>query len=90
MFVGPKRELRWEQRRIEQASLVKVIGQLGGDPTDFTELRVLNCIFRCTEIVICFEADLRHQEILVATEPGRPVLIPGIKEQPLERQQRSG
>ena len=40
-FVGPERELRWVQVRMEHVFLVKVIGQMGGDPEDLTELRVL-------------------------------------------------
>ena len=77
VFVGPEHELRWAQERMEESFLVKVIGQLGGDPGDLTELRVLNRLVRWTKDVILLEADTRHQEILVAAEPGNVVFTPG-------------
>ena len=61
--------------------LVKVIGQLGGDPDDLKELRVLNRVLRWTDNGILLEADPRHQEILVAAESGHAVLTPSVKEQ---------
>ena len=60
---------------------MKVIGLLGGDPDDLKELRVLNRVLRWINDAILLEADPRHQELLVAAEPGRAVLIPGVKEQ---------
>ena len=44
---------------------------------------VLNRVLRWIDDGILLEADPRHQEILVAAEPGRAVLTPGVKEQPL-------
>ena len=70
VFVGAEHELRWVQGRMEESFLVKVIGQLGGDPSDLKELRVLNKVLRWTADGILLEADPRHQEILVAAEPG--------------------
>ena len=78
-----KHELRWVQKRMEASFLVKVIGHFGGDPIDLAELRVLNRVLRWTDEGILLEADPRHQEILVAAEPGLPVLTLGVKEQPL-------
>ena len=57
VFVAPECELRWVQQRMEQAFLVKVIGQLGGDPDDLKELRVLNRVLRWTDEAILLEAD---------------------------------
>ena len=82
VFVGPEHELRWVQQRIESAFLVKVIGQLGGDKGDLSELRVLNRVLRWTDDGILMEADPRHQEILTHSEHGKEVLTPGVKEQP--------
>ena len=81
-FVGAEHELRWVQGCMEESFLVKVIGQLGGDPSDLKELRVLNRVLRWTANGILLEADPRHQEILVAAEPGNALLTPGAKEQP--------
>ena len=81
VFVGTEHELRWVQGRMEKSFLVKVIRQLGGDPSDLKELRVLNRVFRWTANGILLEADPRHQEILVAAEPGNALLTPGVKEQ---------
>ena len=66
VFDGPEHDLRWAQARMEASFLVKVIGQLGGDPDDLKELRVLNRVLRWTDDGILLEADPRHQEILVA------------------------
>ena len=66
---------------MEASFLVKVIGQLGGDDDELMELRVLNRVVRWTRDGVRLEADPRHQEILVATEPGGAVLTPGVKEQ---------
>ena len=46
---------------------------MGGDSNDLKELRV-------SEKGILLEANPRHQEILVAAEPGNMVLTPGVKE----------
>ena len=46
-------------------------------------MRVLNRVLRWSETGILLEADPRHQEFLVSNEQGKPVLTPGIKEQPL-------
>ena len=79
VFVRPEEELRWAQKQMEANFLVKVIGQLGGDKEDLSELRVLNRVLRWTSGGIRLEADPRHQEILVSDEPGNAVLTPGIK-----------
>ena len=79
MFGKPEEELRWAQKQIEANFLVKVIGQLGGDKEDLSELRVLNRVLRWTSRGILLEADPRHKEILVSDEPGNAVLTPGIK-----------
>ena len=57
---------------------------------DLKELRMLNRVIRWDEFGIQMEADPRHQEILVATEQGRPLFISCMKEQLWEKQQRSG
>ena len=50
VFVGPEHELRWVQQRMESAFLVKIIGQLGGDAGDLSELRssTASCAGRTT------------------------------------------
>ena len=83
LYFGPEQELRWVRKQMEQSFLVKIIGQLGGDPNDQLELRVLNRVRRWSGTGIFLEADPRHQEILVANELGKPVLTPSIKEQVL-------
>ena len=83
VLVGAEHELRWVQGRMEESFLVKVIGQLGGDHSDLKELRVLNRVLRWIADGILLEADPRHQEILVAAEPGNALLTPGAKEQPI-------
>ena len=60
---------------------MKIIWQFGGDPGDLAELRVLNGVFRWSKTGIFLEADPRHQEISVAKKQGKPIFIPGIKEQ---------
>ena len=66
VHVGAEPDLRWIQEQMEHRFLVKVIGQLGGDPTDLPELRVLNRVLRLSLEGILLEADPRHQEILVS------------------------
>ena len=79
VFVGPGDELRWAQKQMEANFLVKVIGQLGGDKEDLSELRVLNRVLRWTSREILLEADPQHQDILVWDKPGNAVFTPSIR-----------
>ena len=57
---------------MEASFLVKVIGQLAGDPGDLAELRVLIRVLRWTADCILLEADPRQR--------GSPLFAPGVKE----------
>ena len=81
VFVGLDSELQWATQQMKTSFLVKIIGLLGGDAADLKEIRVLNRVLRWTPEGILLEADPRHQEILVASSTGSPLLTPGIKEQ---------
>ena len=84
VHVGAEPDLRWIQEQMEHRFLVKVIGQLGGDPTDLPELRVLNRVLRWSLEGILLEADPRHQEILVSNVQGTPLTSPSAKESSAE------
>jgi hypothetical protein len=66
VFTGDDRDLDWAQHEMSTRFLIKVIGRLGGDSGDLQELRVLNRVLRWERDGIYYEADPRHQEILVA------------------------
>jgi hypothetical protein len=81
VFAGGDKDLEWVQREMEARFLIKVIGRLGGDSCDLQELRVLNRVLRWASDGIYYEADPRHQEILVAqlTDSLKSLSTPGVK-----------
>ena len=66
---------------MEKSSFVKVIGRLGGDKQDVRELRVLNRVLSWRSGGIQFEADPRHEEILISEleQGGRGLSTLGVK-----------
>jgi hypothetical protein len=81
VFTGDDRDLDWAQHEMSTRFLIKVIGRLGGDSGDLQELRVLNRVLRWESDGIYYEADPRHQEILVAqlADSLKSVSTPGAK-----------
>jgi hypothetical protein len=81
VFVGGDADLEWVQQEMEARFLIKVIGRLGGDSSDLQELRVLNRVLRWASDGIYYEADPRHQEILVAqlADSLKSLSTPGVK-----------
>ena len=81
VFAGGDKDLEWVQHEISTRFLIKVIGRLGGDSGDLQKLRVLNRVLRWASDGIYYEADPRHQEILVAqlAENLRSLSTPGTK-----------
>jgi hypothetical protein len=79
MFAGPAAALAWAEAAMNEQFLMKVVGRLGPDAGDVSELRVLNRVLRWTKEGIAYEADPRHAEILVAGLLGtsRPATTPG-------------
>jgi hypothetical protein len=57
VFVGGDGDLAWVQSEMEKRFLVKVIGKLGGDAGDLSELRVLNRVLCWGPEGIRMEAD---------------------------------
>jgi hypothetical protein len=88
VFTGDDRDLDWAQHEMSTRFLIKVIGRLGGDSGDLQELRVLNRVLRWTRDGIYYEADPRHQEILVAQLAGsiKSLSTPGAKERKEEEE----
>jgi hypothetical protein len=84
VFAGGDKDLEWVQHEMGTRFLIKVIGRLGGDSGDLQELRVLNRVLRWASDGIYYEADPRHQEILVAqlAESLKSVSSPGTKGKP--------
>ena len=60
MFAGPGAALAWAEAAMNEQFLMKVVGRLGPDAGDVSELRVLNRVLRWTEGGIAYEADPRH------------------------------
>ena len=60
IFSGTSESLAWVTERMHESFLVKVVGQLGGDPGDLQEVRVLNRVLRWTPEGITYEADPRQ------------------------------
>ena len=79
MFAGPAAALAWAETAMNEQFLMKVVGRLGPDKGDMSELRVLNRVLRWTAKGIAYEADPRHAEILMAGLLGasRPATTPG-------------
>jgi hypothetical protein len=84
VFAGGDDDLAWVQSEMDKRFLVKVIGKLGGDAGDLSELRVLNRVLSWGPEGIRVEADPRHQEILTAQleESARSLSTAGVKDKP--------
>ena len=54
---------------MHESFLIKVVGRLGGDAGDLSEIRVLNRVLRWLPGGISYEADPRHVELLVQDFP---------------------
>jgi hypothetical protein len=57
MFAGPAAALAWAEAAMNEQFLMKVVGRLGPDAGDVSELRVLNRVLRWTKEGIAYEAD---------------------------------
>jgi hypothetical protein len=81
VFVGHDAELAWAEKIMGESFLIKVVGKLGGDRGDESEIRVLNRVLRWTARGILYEADPRHAELLAREvgAAGPAVRTPGTK-----------
>ena len=81
---GAKGDLKWLAREMKKKFEIKV-QNLGPDVDEQREVRVLNRIIRWTESGLEYEADPRHQEILIKAlklTDAKGVSTPGVKDVP--------
>ena len=62
---GPKCEIDWFEKLLEERYELKKGGRLGPAPTDCKELTILNRVMRWTERGVEYEADPRQAERLL-------------------------
>ena len=80
---GPKVEIDWFERLLEEKYELKKGGRLGPAPSDCKELTILNRVIRWTESGVEYEADPRQGERLLeglGLDDGcKPTATPGLK-----------
>ncbi len=79
---GPKKQLDWLKRELEQQYELKENYRIGPGPKDLKEGRILNRIIRWTKHGIEYEADPRQAERLIVDlglEGAKSVGTPGVK-----------
>lgn len=64
-ILGPEESLQWLRGRIEATFEVKLRGRRGPDPGDCKSIRILNRIVSWTDNGIQYEADQRHEELII-------------------------
>ena len=82
---GPKNQLDWFEKALEDHYELKRGGRLGPGPKDDREATVLNRVVRWTEQGLEYEADPRQVEKLLESldlEDARPAATPGVKSLP--------
>ena len=79
--LGADTDLDGYTAKLEEVFETKVCGRIG-EGTEETEVRILNRIVRIVPNGVRYEADPKHQELLVRSmgpEAGTSVVTPGVK-----------
>ena len=86
MAEGDKEDLKWLEKKVRERFEIKA-EYPGPDEGESQELRILNRVIRWTPSGIEYEADPRHQDIIVSElglKGGKGIAMPGMKSMPKE------